>query len=76
MDPGVANGTNGNVPTYLFDIYTHYMPLLHRVATIHNEADRQTADRQRAIGIGRLWYGIGGLIIRNLLTVWMHMELL
>ena len=55
---GVENGTNRNlVPTLLFDFYTHYRPILHLLATIHNVADRQT---DRAISIGRLCYNIGG----------------
>ena len=68
FDPGlgvgwtnrVENGTNRNVVrTFLFDYNTHYRPILHRLAKIHNAADRQTADR--AIRIGRLCYSIGGL---------------
>ena len=36
----------------------HYSPILHRLATMHNAADSQTTDR--AIGKGRLCYGISG----------------
>ena len=50
---GVENDTNRNlVSTFLFDFYPHYTPILHRLAAIHNAADRQTTDRARAIGIG------------------------
>ena len=31
-------------------LYTHYMPILHRLDTMHNAADRGRTDR--AIGIG------------------------
>ena len=60
---GVENGSsNRNVDsTFLFDIYTRYLPILHRLATVHNAVDRQTTDR--AIGIGRICSSIGGLII-------------
>ena len=62
---GVENGTNHNlVLIFLFDFHTHNMPILHRLATIHNaQTDIQTTDRQtdRAIGIGRLCDNIGGL---------------
>ena len=53
----MENGTDRNVvPTFLFDFYTYYRPNLHRMATIHNAADRrQTAERK-----GRLCYNIGG----------------
>ena len=52
------NGTNQNiVPTSLFDFYTHHKPILHRLVTIHNAADRQSGAR----AMGRLCYGIGGL---------------
>ena len=34
-----------NLLTFLFDFYTHYRPILRRLATIHNAAGRQT-DRQ------------------------------
>ena len=52
---GVKNGANRNVVhTLLFDVYTHYRPILHRLATIHNAVDRQ-------IEVGRLCYSIGGL---------------
>ena len=55
----VDNGTNRHlVPTFLFDLYTHYRPVLHRVATLHNAADRQT---DRSLAIGRLCYSIDGL---------------
>ena len=48
---GRKNGANRNlVPTFLFDFYANYMPILHRLATIHNAADRRQTDR--AIGIG------------------------
>ena len=51
----VTNGTNRNVvPTFLFEFYTHYRPILHRLATMHNAADR-------AMEIGCLCYSIGGL---------------
>ena len=37
---GVENGTNRNlVATFLFDFYTHFVPILRRLATIHNAAD-------------------------------------
>ena len=47
---GVENGTNRNlVPTFLFDFYTHYRPILHRLVTIHNAADdRQTERSEKA----------------------------
>ena len=61
----VENGPNRNVePTFLFDYYTHYMPIFHRLATKHNAADdRQQTDR--AIGTG-IWYSIGGLKYGNM----------
>ena len=43
---GVENGTDRNfVPTFLFDIYTHYRPILHRLATKPNAADRRQIER-------------------------------
>ena len=30
------------VPTFLFDFCTHYMPILHRFATTHSVAHRQS----------------------------------
>ena len=42
----------------LLNIDTHYRPILHRLAIIHNAADRQT---DRAMANGRLCYRIGGL---------------
>ena len=60
---GSQNGTNLNVvPTFLFDFYTHYMPILHCLATIRNATDRHADDR--AIGIGRPC-SIGDLITDN-----------
>ena len=54
--------TNWNVnPTFVFDFYTHIMSILHRLATIHNAADRQ--DRQQghsATGIIRPCSSIAG----------------
>ena len=68
VDLGVENGTNLNlVPRFIFDFYTYYRHILHRLATIHNAADSQT-DRQttdRAMGKGRLWYSIGGPKIKH-----------
>ena len=60
---GVEIGANQNVvPTFLFDFYTHYRPILRRLATIHNAADRrQTTDTDTALAIGRLCYSVGGL---------------
>ena len=64
----MENGTNLNlVPTFLFDFYTDYIYIQAYPALLgHNtqRADRQT-DRQteKAIGIGRLCYSIGGLKI-------------
>ena len=58
---GGRNGTNRNVDSiFQFDFYTHHnhKPILHRLATIHNTADRET---DKAIGIGRLCYSTGGL---------------
>ena len=47
---GVKNDTNQNVvSTFLFDFNTHYRPILHRLATIHNAAGiyrPQTGNRQ------------------------------
>ena len=42
---------------------THYRPILHRLATVHNAADRHTyrQTRDRAIRTGRLCYSINGL---------------
>ena len=58
---GVENDTNQNVnPRFLCDFYTHYRPIMHFLAILHN-----AADDYRAIGIGRLCCGISGLIIRN-----------
>ena len=38
---GVENGISRNVdPIFLFDFCTHHRPTLHRLATIHNAADR------------------------------------
>ena len=55
MDLGVENGTNRNiVPTFLFEFYTHRGSILHRLATIHNAADRQPTDR--AMGKDRRCY--------------------
>ena len=40
---GVQNDNNWNVvPTFHFYFYTHYRPILHRLATIHNVAERQS----------------------------------
>ena len=77
----IENGTNRNVdPAFLFDVYTHQRPILHRLATIHNAADsrqmtdeRQTEDK--AIGrIGCLCNIMGGLILypeaEPCITVW------
>ena len=47
-------------PTFPFDFYTHDRPILHRLATIHDAADRKT---DRAMAIGHLYYSIGGLQI-------------
>ena len=45
---GVENSTYRNVNfTFLFDLYRHHMPILHRMATIHNAADRRLTDRQQ-----------------------------
>ena len=56
---GIENSTSRIVdPTFLFDSFTHYKPILHRLATMHNTADRQT---DRTIEIGRLCYSIDGL---------------
>ena len=36
-------------PTFLFDFYTHYRLVLHRLVTIHNATDRrQTEQWERA----------------------------
>ena len=45
-------------PTFPFDFCAHYRHILRHLVTIHNAADRQI---NRAIGIGRLCYSIGGL---------------
>ena len=39
VDPGGRKWYQSN--TFLFDFYTHYTPILHRLATRHNVADRQ-----------------------------------
>ena len=40
---GVEHGSNRtDVPTFLFDFYTHDRPTLRHLVTIHNGADRQT----------------------------------
>ena len=41
----------------------HYRPILDRLVTIYNVADRQT---DRAMAIGRLSYSIGGLIRKEI----------
>ena len=43
----------------VFDICTHNRPILHRLASLHNAADRRQTDR--AIGLGRLCNSIAGL---------------
>ena len=46
---GIENGTNRNlVPAFLFDFLRHYRPILHRLATLHNRANRQTERGQQA----------------------------
>ena len=44
-------GDENVIPTFLFDFHTHNNPILHRLATIHNAADRQT-DREAAYAVG------------------------
>ena len=44
---------------------TQYTPILHRLATIHNAADRRRTDR--AMGKGRLCYSISGPIMIKLI---------
>ena len=59
---GVKNGIPiemSSPHSFLFDFYMPYRPILPRLATIHNAANRQTTER--AIGIGRLCYSIGSL---------------
>ena len=47
---GVEYGTNRNVfLTLLLDIYTHNRSILHRLATIHNAADRAIGMRRRCL---------------------------
>ena len=60
---GVENCSNQNVvSTFLCDFYTHYRPNLHRLGTIHNAVTDTQKNRyiDRAIGIGRICYSIGG----------------
>ena len=51
------------VVTFLFDFYRR--PIFHRLAIIHNAADRQT---DIAMAIGRLNYSIGGLKLHKRLS--------
>ena len=45
---GFEIGSNRNIgPTFLFDFYAHHMPILHRLARVHNATDI-------LIGVGRL----------------------
>ena len=60
---GGENCTNINlVPMFLFDFYTHYGHILHRLVIIHNAEDRQS---DRTMAIGRLRYSIGGLKMKR-----------
>ena len=44
---GDENSTNRNViPTFIYGFYTQYRPIVHRLATINNAADRQTFIQQ------------------------------
>ena len=62
----VENGTTRNVvPIFLCDFCTHYRPILHRLAAIHNAADEQN---DRAITICHLCYSTGGLIILKIIV--------
>ena len=53
MGVPVENGTNQNVvPTFQFHFYAYYRPILHRLVTIHNAADKQSdLNRQAAYAI-------------------------
>ena len=72
---GIETGANRKVdPTFLFDFYTHHTPILHRLAAMHNAADRQTDRQTRAVGIGRLCISIGGVKLKRRIFVVDHDE--
>ena len=53
---GVQSGINRNDDsTFISDCYTHHRPILHRVVTVYNTADRRTIEGQtyKALRIGR-----------------------
>ena len=46
---GIENFSIRNVdPTFLFDFYTPYKPILHRLTTTHNAADHKRAERSES----------------------------
>ena len=49
------------IVAFLFDLYVHHMPILHRLAAIPSTTGIQAAETEREIGTDRLCYGIGGL---------------
>ena len=64
---GVENGTNRNLgPTFLFDVYIHYWLVLHRLATIHNAADREKTQKNGLESINE--------IIGDLAVNWGHLN--